>query len=131
MISLNFGKAKDDLLPVVAVDAEDGQVLMLAYINREAWEKTLATGKAHYFSRSRKSLWLKGETSGNIQIIKDIYVDCDADTVIYKVEQVGGAACHTGHRSCFYRRLPHAGEGEALIIEGQLVFDPKRVYKQA
>lgn len=131
MINLNFDKAPDGLLPAIAVDVEGGQVLMLAYINREAWEKTLATGKAHYFSRSRKELWLKGETSGNIQIIKDIYVDCDADTVIYKIEQVGAAACHTGHRSCFYRRLPHAGEGEALITEGRPLFDPKKVYKKA
>jgi len=130
VIGLNFDKAKDGLLPAIAVDAQDGQVLMLAYINREAWEKTLATGQAHYFSRSRKELWLKGETSGNIQVIKDIYVDCDGDTVIYKIEQIGGAACHTGHRSCFYRRLPHEGEGETLLTEGQPLFDPKKVYQQ-
>jgi len=125
VIALNFDKGKDGLLPAIAVDAQDGRVLMLAYINREAWEKTLATGKAHYFSRSRNELWLKGGTSGNIQIIKDIYVDCDADTVIYRVEQLGVAACHTGHRSCFYRRV--AGDG--FVIEGQPLFDPAKVYK--
>jgi len=126
VIALNFDKGQDGLLPAIAVDAKDGCVLMLAYINREAWEKTLATGKAHYFSRSRKELWLKGETSGNIQLVKDIYVDCDADTVIYRVEQLGGAACHTGHRSCFYRRV--AGDG--FIVEGQPLFDPNEVYKK-
>jgi len=126
VISLNFNKTRDGLLPAIAVDAEDGQVLMLAYINQEAWEKTLATKKAHYFSRSRQELWLKGETSGNIQIIRDIYVDCDADAVVYQVEQIGGAACHTGHRSCFYRRIA----GDKLETEGKPLFDPKQVYKQ-
>jgi len=127
VISLNFDKGKDGLLPAVAVDATDGCVLMLAYINQEAWEKTLATGKAHYFSRSRKELWLKGETSGNVQIIKDIYVDCDADAVVYRVEQLGGAACHTGHRSCFYHRVM----GDRLAIEGKPLFDPQEIYKKA
>jgi phosphoribosyl-AMP cyclohydrolase len=122
---LNFDGGRDGLIPAIAVDYRDNQVLMLAYINREAWEKTLATGKAHYYSRSRKSLWLKGETSGNVQIIKDIYVDCDADTVMYKVEQKGGAACHTGQRTCFYRRV----QGDTLIVEGEPLFDPKEVYK--
>ncbi|HBT97813.1 MAG TPA: phosphoribosyl-AMP cyclohydrolase [Desulfobulbaceae bacterium] len=125
MINLNFDKAKDGLLPAIAVDARDGQVLMLAYINRQAWEKTLATQKAHYWSRSRQQLWLKGETSGNVQLIKDIYVDCDTDAVIYKVKQLGGAACHTGHRSCFYRRVA----GDKLETEGEPLFDPKKVYK--
>ena len=125
MIGLNFDKNKEGLLPAIAVDDRDGCVLMLAYINQEAWEKTLATGKAHYFSRSRKELWLKGETSGHIQIIKDIYVDCDADTVIYRVEQLGGAACHTGHRSCFYRRVT----GGELTVEGEPLFDPGKIYK--
>lgn len=97
---------------------------MLAYINEKAWEQTLATGKAHYWSRSRKSLWLKGESSGHVQLIRDILVDCDEDTVIYVVEQLGGAACHTGHRSCFYRRL----QGEELVVVGEKVFDPDAVY---
>ncbi len=98
---------------------------MLAYINQLAWEKTLETGKAHYWSRSRNSLWLKGESSGHVQVIKEILVDCDADTVVYKVEQLGGAACHTGYRSCFYRKV----SGEELVIhEAERVFDPKAVY---
>jgi len=97
---------------------------MLAYINRQAWEKTLETGKAHYWSRSRNKLWLKGETSGHVQLIKQILVDCDDDTVIYRVEQLGGAACHTGHRSCFFRKL----DGDQLITTQETVFDPKLVY---
>jgi phosphoribosyl-AMP cyclohydrolase len=97
---------------------------MLAYINKLAWEKTLETGKAHYWSRSRNSLWLKGETSGHVQKIHKILVDCDDDTVVYQVEQLGGAACHTGHRSCFYRQLE---DGE-LVTREKKVFDPKVVY---
>lgn len=97
---------------------------MLAYINQAAWEKTIETGKAHYWSRSRNKLWLKGETSGHVQMIHNILVDCDDDTVIYQVEQRGGAACHTGHRACFYRQL----EGDALVTTEEKVFDPKVVY---
>lgn len=100
-------------------------MLMLAYVNEQAWEATLSTGKAHYWSRSRKQLWLKGETSGHIQVIQQILVDCDEDTIIYQVEQLGGAACHTGHRSCFYRRVA----GEELVSDEQKVFDPERVYR--
>ena len=77
---------------------------MLAFMNREAWERTLATGEAHYFSRTRNQIWHKGESSGHVQRVKEIWLDCDQDTVLLKVEQIGGAACHTGHRSCFYRR---------------------------
>ena len=124
MLCLNFSKSTDGTLPAIAQDYRTGEVLMLAYINQEAWEKTLASGKAHYWSRSRQSLWLKGETSGHVQMIRDILVDCDDDTVIYKVEQLGGAACHTGHRSCFYRRVADG----ALIQEGQPLFDPAQVY---
>ncbi|MCL1980741.1 MAG: phosphoribosyl-AMP cyclohydrolase [Proteobacteria bacterium] len=125
MIELNFAKTSDGLLPAVVQDFKTGEVLMLAYINRLAWEKTLATGKAHYWSRSRASLWLKGETSGNVQLIKEILVDCDQDTVVYKVEQLGGAACHTGYRSCFYRKV----ESDSLIVcEQERVFDPAAVY---
>ena len=98
---------------------------MLAYINELAWRKTLETGKAHYWSRSRASLWLKGETSGHVQLIRDIYVDCDLDTVVFKVEQLGGAACHTGYRSCFYRKV---ADGELVIHESDRVFDPAAVY---
>lgn len=121
---LNFEKTADGLLPAIVQDHATGEVLMLAYINELAWQKTLETGKAHYWSRSRNSLWLKGESSGHVQMIHDIHVDCDADTVIYHVEQIGGAACHTGHRSCFYRKV---AENE-LIVEGEKVFDPEKVY---
>lgn len=124
MISLNFAKTTDGLLPAIVQDYQTKEVLMLAYINKEAWEKTQETGKAHYWSRSRNQLWLKGETSGHVQIIQEILVDCDDDTVIYQVEQLGGAACHTGHRSCFFRRL----QGKDLVIQGEKVFDPAAVY---
>ncbi len=96
------------LVPAIAQDATTGDVLMLAYMNRESFEKTLETGKAHYYSRSRKALWLKGETSGNIQTIKEILYDCDADTLLLKVEQKG-VACHTGSRSCFFTPVKEAG----------------------
>jgi phosphoribosyl-AMP cyclohydrolase len=124
MTSLNFQKSPDGLLPAVAQDWQSKEVLMLAYINETAWERTLATGKAHYWSRSRNSLWLKGESSGHVQLIREILVDCDEDTVIYLVEQLGGAACHTGHRSCFYRRL----QDDELVAIGEKVFDPETVY---
>ncbi len=114
------------LLPTIAQDYETGDVLMLAYMNREAWEKTLKTGKAHYWSRSRQKLWLKGETSGHVQIVKEAYVDCDMDTVLLKVEQLGGAACHTGHRSCFFNKV----DGDTIKEVGELVFDPKEIYKK-
>lgn len=127
MIALNFSKSKDGILPAIVQDYATGEVLMLAYINELAWQKTLETRKAHFWSRSRNSLWLKGETSGHIQLIKEIYVDCDDDTVVYKVEQIGGAACHTGHRSCFFRRV----DGEGLVTEGEILFDPKKVYGKA
>lgn len=121
---LNFAKSADGLLPAIVQDYKTGDVLMLAYINELSWRKTVETGKAHYWSRSRQSLWLKGESSGHVQMIHDILVDCDADTVVFKVEQLGDAACHTGHRTCFYRRLV----GDELIVEGQKVFDPEKVY---
>jgi phosphoribosyl-AMP cyclohydrolase len=124
MISLNFTKTADGLLPAIVQDYQTSEVLMLAYINTLAWEKTLATGKAHYWSRSRKKLWLKGETSGHVQKIHQILVDCDADTVVFKVEQLGGAACHTGHRSCFFRQL----EGDELVTREEKIFDPAVVY---
>jgi phosphoribosyl-AMP cyclohydrolase len=125
MIALDFDKT-GGLIPAIAQDAETGEVLMLACINREAWETTLRTGTATYYSRSRRALWVKGETSGNIQKIKQIRVDCDNDTVLYIVEQVGGAACHTGHRSCFHRQV----RGEALETIDSPVFDPGKVYKK-
>lgn len=125
MLSLNFSKTSDGLIPAIVQDFNTNEVLMLAYINKLAWDKTLESGKAHYWSRSRKKLWLKGETSGHVQKIHQILVDCDEDTVIYKVEQVGGAACHTGHRSCFYRKV----EDNELVSDEQKVFDPAVVYK--
>ncbi len=125
MIELAFGKDSNGLLPAIVQDYLTGEVLMLAYVNRLAWEKTLETGQAHYWSRSRDSLWLKGETSGHVQLVKDIFVDCDQDTVVFKVEQLGGAACHTGYRSCFYRKIT---DNQLTIHEQERVFDPASVY---
>lgn len=124
MVSLDFSKSEDGLIPAIVQDYKTNEVLMLAYINQLAWEETLKTGKAHFWSRSRSKLWLKGESSGHIQEIHEILVDCDDDTVVYKVEQLGGAACHTGHRTCFYRIV----NGEKLIVQGEPVFDPEKVY---
>ncbi len=124
MIDLDFDKG-NGLLPAIAQDHATGKVLMLAYINREAWEKSLSTGEAHYWSRSRGELWHKGGTSGNVQKIRDVYVDCDGDTVLFRVEQVGGAACHTGHETCFFRKIcPDGG----VTVVGEPKFDPKKVY---
>ncbi len=96
---------KSDLIPVIAQDFESNEVLMLAYMNKEALSLTLETGLAHYFSRSKQRIWKKGESSGNIQKVKEAYIDCDNDTLLLKIEQVGGAACHTGRRSCFFTKL--------------------------
>jgi phosphoribosyl-AMP cyclohydrolase len=112
------------LVAAVVQDAENGEVLMLAYMNREAWEHTCRSGTATFFSRSRNKLWVKGETSGNVQEVKEIRLDCDADAVLLKVHQRGGAACHEGYRSCFFRRR-NEGEWE---VEGERVFDPDAVY---
>ena len=125
MVTLDFEKT-GGLIPAIAQDAKTGDVLMQAYMNRDAWEKTLETGKATYFSRSRQKLWIKGATSGNIQLVKEIRIDCDNDAILLKVEQVGGAACHTGHRSCFHKKIVDQS-GNAEII-GAPVFDPKEVY---
>ncbi len=124
MIELDFQKNKDGLLPAIVQDIESGTVLMLAYINHESWTKTLETGKAYYWSRSRQELWLKGKTSGNLQMIREILVDCDQDTVVFKVEQIGGAACHKGYGSCFFRQV----RNEELQIVGEKIFDPSVVY---
>jgi phosphoribosyl-AMP cyclohydrolase len=124
MIELDFAKSKDGLLPAIVQDTVSGEVLMLAYINQESWQKTLETGKAHFWSRSRQKLWLKGESSGHVQLIRDIFVDCDQDTVVFKVEQLGGAACHKGYRSCFFRRV----DNDILQTVGERVFDPAVVY---
>jgi len=125
MLTLQFDKG-DGLLPAIVQDYETKEVLMLAYVNALAWKKTLETGKAHYWSRSRNKLWLKGETSGCLQIIRNILVDCDDDTIVYQVEQLGGAACHTGHRSCFFRKV---SENKFETFD-EPVFDPGEVYKK-
>ncbi len=122
-ITLDFEKA-GGLVPAIAQDAETGEVLMLAWMNREAFEETVRTQRAVYFSRSRNRLWRKGEESGNVQEVIEIAVDCDADTVLLKVRQLGGAACHEGYKSCFFRRLV---DGK-LNVEGERIFDPKTVY---
>jgi len=123
--SLNFAKG-GGLLPAIVQDHRTNEVLMMAYVNEEAWRKTLETGKAHFWSRSRGKLWLKGESSNHVQMVKEVLVDCDLDTIIYKVEQLGGAACHKGYRSCFFRRA----EGGRFIIKDEPVFDPAEVYKK-
>jgi phosphoribosyl-AMP cyclohydrolase len=124
MLEPNFAKG-EGLVPVIAQDYLTNEVLMLAYMNRDSWLNTLATGKATYWSRSRQSLWLKGESSGHVQHVREIYIDCDEDTVLLKVDQVGGAACHTGYRSCFYRQL---ADGNVEIKE-ERIFNPEEVYK--
>lgn len=113
------------LLPAIVQDAQTGEVLMLAYMSPESYAETLATGRAVYFSRSRRMLWRKGEQSGHVQLVRAVYVDCDADTILLSVEQVGGAACHTGYKSCFYRQVTPEG----LRVIGRRVFDPEDVYK--
>jgi phosphoribosyl-AMP cyclohydrolase len=110
----------DALIPAIAQDYVTGEVLMLAYMNDDALSKTKETGKAHYWSRSRKKLWLKGETSGNFQLVKEIRIDCDGDAILLIVEQIGGA-CHTGYRSCFYRTV----DG---IVVCPKIFEPEDVY---
>jgi phosphoribosyl-AMP cyclohydrolase len=125
MVELDFSKSDDGLIPVIAQDWKTGEVLMLAYMNEAAWKKTLETGLATYWSRSRSKFWVKGESSGNVQKVKDAFVDCDLDTVVLKIEQVGDAACHEGYRSCFFRRVV---DGEKLEVVGERVFDPAEVY---
>jgi phosphoribosyl-AMP cyclohydrolase len=123
-VDLDFEKL-GGLVPVIVQDYTSAEVLMLAFMNLQAWEETLKTRRATYWSRSRNQLWVKGETSGNFQEVKEILVDCDEDTVLLKVNQRGGAACHMGYRSCFYRRL----EGNELQIIGERIFDPDEVYR--
>jgi phosphoribosyl-AMP cyclohydrolase len=113
------------LLPVIVQDINTGEVLMMAWMNREALEKTLDTGKTHFWSRSRKRIWLKGEVSGHYQLVKEIRVDCDEDALLIKVEQIK-AACHIGYRSCFFRKVNEKGE---LELVAEKVFDPKKIYK--
>jgi phosphoribosyl-AMP cyclohydrolase len=123
MLKLDFNKT-GGLVPAIVQDFQTGEILMLAYMNPDAFNATLSTGKATYYSRSRQTLWVKGETSGNIQLIKEIRIDCDDDTVLLKVEQLGGAACHTGHRSCFFKKV----ENGSIRIMDEPIFDPREVY---
>ncbi|MBW1919728.1 MAG: phosphoribosyl-AMP cyclohydrolase [Deltaproteobacteria bacterium] len=126
MILLDFDKG-NGLVPAIVQDYKSGKVYMLAYINQASWKKTLETGEAHYWSRSRQEIWHKGDSSGHVQKIKEIYVDCDNDTVLFKIEQLGGAACHTGYETCFYRKVGPDGE---VAIVGKKIFDPEKVYKK-
>lgn len=112
------------MLPAIAQDAESGDVLMMAYMNEESYQETLRTGRAVYYSRSRNKLWRKGEESGNVQEVESVYLDCDADTILLKVRQIGGAACHEGYKSCFFRQVTPEG----LQVIGERVFDPAEVY---
>jgi phosphoribosyl-AMP cyclohydrolase len=123
VIEIDFKKG-DGLIPVIIQDASTNEVLMLGYMNRMAWEKTVKTRRASFWSRSRNKIWVKGETSGKFQEIKEIYLDCDGDTLLFKVDQIGGAACHTGFRSCFHQRF----EKGKWKVSGKRVFDPKEVY---
>jgi phosphoribosyl-AMP cyclohydrolase len=125
MITLDF-KKMGGLIPAIVQDYKTGEVLMLAFMDQDAWDATLDTGNATYYSRTRQTLWIKGKTSGNMQVVKEIMIDCDDDTVLLKVEQVGGAACHMGYRSCFFKKV----EDGAIRIMGEPVFNPEEVYKK-
>ena len=114
------------LIPAIIQDSADGAVLMMAWMNRASLADTLKTGKTHFWSRSRQKHWMKGEESGNVQNVQAVFYDCDQDVLLFKVEQAGGAACHTGHRSCFFMQATDSG----LKDSGGLVFDPAKVYKK-
>jgi phosphoribosyl-AMP cyclohydrolase len=121
--AIDFEKG-DGLVPVIVQDYRSRDVLMVAYMNEEAWNRTIKTGKAHFYSRSRQRLWFKGEESGHVQVVKNILIDCDNDTVLLQVRQIGGAACHEGYRSCFFRKK---AKKDWKVI-AKKVFDPKEVY---
>jgi phosphoribosyl-AMP cyclohydrolase len=123
-VNFRINMAGEDLAIAIAQDFESGDVLMVAFMNREALEKTLDTGRMHYFSTSRKKLWLKGETSKHYQHVKEAYIDCDGDALLFKVEQ-SEAACHEGYYSCFFRKV----EGGKLVTAGKKAFDPKETYR--
>ncbi len=116
------------LVPAIAQDDRSGEVLMMAWMNRESLEETVKTNRAVYFSRSRGKIWRKGEESGNVQEVKSIHIDCDADVVLLRINQIGDAACHTGHRSCFYREVTNVGN--SYVEKNDITFDPKTVYKK-
>ena len=118
--------SKDGLIPVVTQEASSNSVLMVAWMDREALKLTVETGKVVYWSRSRKKLWCKGEESGHIQKVKEIYLDCDQDILLLKVEQVGGIACHTGRHNCFFNKL----ENERWVVVAPVIKDPKEIYRE-
>ncbi len=122
---IDFAKG-NGLVPVIVQDYRSREVLMVAYMNEEAWEKTQETGKAHFYSRSRRGLWFKGEESGHFQVVKDTFIDCDNDTLLLQVEQLGGGACHMGYKSCFFRK----NSNEDWKIVGEKAFEPEEVYKK-
>lgn len=129
-MKFNINKVKFDkngLIAAIAQDYKTGEILMIAWMNKKALQLTLKTGKVHYWSRSRNKLWLKGEESGNVQKVKNIYIDCDRDSILAKVNQVGGAACHTGFKSCFFTEIKPDATLKQL---GKRVFDPEKVYKK-
>ncbi len=122
---LDFSKS-GGLVTAIAQDAQSGEILMVAHMNEESFRRTVETGEAVYWSRSRKRLWHKGEESGNVQRLEGLYIDCDGDVVLMKVQQVGDAACHTGKRSCFFRKI----EDDTVVDVGVQIFDPEKVYKK-
>jgi len=131
MEKFDINKVKFDdkgLVAAIAQDVKTGDILMIAWMNKEALEKTLSTQKVHYWSRSRGKLWFKGEESGNVQELRNIYIDCDNDAVLVKVNQIGGAACHTGYKSCFYTEIMK--DGTLKNVGGEKLFNPEEVYKK-
>lgn len=125
MQKINFAKG-GGLVPVIVQDYRSREVLMVAYMNAEAWKRTQKTGKAHYYSRSRRGLWLKGEESGHYQEVKDAFIDCDNDTLLLQVKQLGGGACHMGYKSCFFRKR----RGKEWKIVAKRAFKPQEVYQK-
>ena len=125
MVELKFDEK--GLIPAVAQDYKTGEVLMVAYMNKESFEITLKEGKACYFSRSRQKLWRKGESSGNVQVVNEILIDCDNDCLVLKIDQIGKAACHTGFNSCFYRKIE---KGKIINLNKERIFNPEEVYKK-
>jgi phosphoribosyl-AMP cyclohydrolase len=116
---------QDGLVPVIAQESSTGKVLMFAWMNREALKKTVETGEAVYWSRSRKKLWHKGEESGHVQKVRAIHLDCDEDVILLSVEQIGGIACHTGRHNCFFQKL----EGREWVVDAPVIKDPGQIYK--
>ncbi len=126
MLKPDFQKSKQGLLPAIVQDAQNKEVLMLAYMDQKAWELTLSTGKAHYYSRSRNKIWQKGESSGHVQLVQSLRLDCDLDAILLLVTQKGGAACHEGFQSCFFREIQ---DGQTWQCSPK-IFEPKEVYNK-